>query len=410
MSRSIFNPITKSLLLLWVSHLFMDFFTGIWPIYKTLANVDIAKAGLIAGISGFLGEILQIVFGYFSDKGHRKKVLIFGLMLSSAILWITFVTHIFNSFLLLLLLMVGSGSFHPAAAGMAGSLSKEKKGGVILFFASGGAIGLGISQLAFTKLVDIFDGHALIIFIPLILVIGALFSHNFQSQIFAKPSLTLRGFLQPIMHCRKALFLLYLSQIATQGLVLAFTFLLPDLLRARECDLWLCMGGGHLSFVLSSALTMVPAGFLCDRYGQKSVMLVVVTASIFLFYLFLMQPPSTLGSTIFLLAALGAVLGIMNPIIVSWGNKLVPESPSTVSAILMGFAWCFSNLGPTCAGFISKAYTENVYVNAMATMGILLVLIFFLILFVPQAEKEAPAQSHETLSKSTLPALEQDIS
>jgi hypothetical protein len=52
----------------------LDFFTGIWPIYKTIAGIDLAQAGLITGISGFFGEFLQPFFGYFSDRGLRKKV------------------------------------------------------------------------------------------------------------------------------------------------------------------------------------------------------------------------------------------------------------------------------------------------------------------------------------------------
>src|ERR1700722_12556863 len=199
------NSLTKSLWLLWLSHLFMDFFTGIWPIYKTLANIDIAQAGLIAGVSGFCGEIFQVLFGYFSDRGHRKRVLLLGLVLSSSILWITLVQGISGSFLLMLLLMLGSGSFHPAAMGMTGNLAGEKKGSAILFFASGGAIGLGISQLAFTKLREIFQGHALIIFVPLVILLVILAFHRFPQQTFAQPSLSLRGFFAPIMHCRKPL-------------------------------------------------------------------------------------------------------------------------------------------------------------------------------------------------------------
>lgn len=362
----------------------MDFFTGIWPIYKTLANIDIAQAGLIAGVSGFCGEIFQVLFGYFSDRGHRKRVLLLGLVLSSSILWITLVQGISGSFLLMLLLMLGSGSFHPAAMGMTGNLAGEKKGSAILFFASGGALGLGISQLAFTKLREIFQGHALIIFVPLIILLVILAFHRFPQQTFAQPSLSLRGFFQPIMHCRKPLFLLYLSQVAVQGLVLAFMFLLPDILASRKCDSWLCMGGGHLCFVLGSALTMIPAGKLCDRYGQKKVLLSVVSCALLLFYVFLTHPGLSLGHSALLLSGLGAFLGIINPIIVSWGNRLVPESPSTVSALLMGFAWCFSNLGPAFAGFLSKFYVEEPYLNAIASLGGLLFLILFFVVLMPR--------------------------
>ncbi len=382
---------SRSLWLLWLSHLFMDFFTGIWPIYKTLANIDIAKAGLIAGISGFIGEIFQLFFGYLSDHGYRKKVLILGLILASSIMWITFVDGILASFFVLLLLMLGSGSFHPAAVGMTGNLAGEKRASAILFYASGGALGLGISQLVFTKFREIFGGHAIIVLLPLLVVLFILMWHNFPGQVYARKNLSFRGFFQPIMHCRKALLLLYLSQVAVQGLVLAFTFLLPDILRTRSCHSWFCMGGGHLCFVIGSAFTMIPAGWFCDRYGQKKVLLTVVTLAATLFYIFLTNPPATIGGTILLLGSLGAFLGIINPIIVSWGNRLVPESPSTVSAILMGFAWCFSNLGPVFAGFLSKLYDEEPYLNAISSLGGLLFLIFFFVLFMPRHVPAAAA-------------------
>jgi FSR family fosmidomycin resistance protein-like MFS transporter len=390
------NRVSKSLLLLWVSHFFMDFFTGIWPIYKTIAQIDIAQAGLIAGVSGFLGEILQLFFGYFSDRGHRKRVLLLGLILSSSIIWITFTTHIFSSFFLLLLLMVGSGSFHPAAMGIASNLAGEKKGSTILLFASGGAIGLGVSQLAFTKLRELFAGHAFIVVLPLMAVILWLYFHQFPNQTYSKPA-PLRTFFKPIMHCRKQLFLLYLSQVAVQGLMLSFTFLLPDILRMRSCHGWLCMGGGHLCFIAGAALTMLPAGWLCDRYGQKKVLLGVVSLACVFFFFFLTSPPSTLTGMSFLLVSLGSFLGIINPIIVSWGHRLVPESPSTVSALLMGFAWCFSSLGPACAGLLVKYYQNQPYLSALASLGSLLFLIFFFIALMPRPVSKLKATEPEPL-------------
>lgn len=384
---------TKSLILLWLSHLFVDFFTGIWPIYKTLAHIDIAVAGLIAGITGFLGESFQILFGYFCDKGHRKKVLMLGLCLASSILWITFAQTTFASFWVLLLLMLGSGAFHPAAAGMAGSLSRSSKGRSILFFASGGAIGLGISQLAFTRLTQYFEGHAYIVLIPVCLVLLLLVFHDFPVFKSPQASLSLRGFFQPIMHCKKPLTLLYFSQVCNQAVVMSFTFLLPDLLFARGCHTWLCLGGGHLCFIMGSAATMIPAGYLCDRFGQKSVLTMVLAFAASLFYLFLAKDGLSLPLTGVLLATLGAFLGIVNPIIVSWGNRLVPESPSTVSALLMGFAWCVGNLGPMVTGMIAKCFTDQPYISAMSIMGFCIIATLLLVISIP---KEAPVPVKET--------------
>ena len=401
------NGFKRSLMLLWVSHLFMDFFTGIWPIYKTLAKVDIAQAGLIMGISGFLGEILQIFFGYFSDTGHRKKVLLLGLTLASAIIWITFSKGIHHSFFILLLLMLGSGAYHPAAAGMASSLAGQEKGKVILFFASGGAIGYGVSQLVFTKLMSMYNGHALLLLVPVGIVILGIAFHKFPNiKTSLTPVTSLKGFLQPIMHCKKPLLLLYLSQVFNQAINTSFLFLLPDLLQGRACHSWLCFGGGHMCFILGSALTMIPAGYLCDRYGQKKILLTILTAASALLFLFLTSHDLPFGWTMGLLAILGSFLGIVNPIIISWGNRLVPEHPSTVSAILMGFAWCIGNLGIALAASLSKLFFEHPAAQALLIMAFLVPAALFLILQMPKTESsKQPGEAGGGSAAAAEPAL-----
>ncbi len=372
----------RSLFLLWCSHLLLDFFTGIWPIYKTIAGIDIAKAGLIAGVSGFLGEILQIFFGYFSDRGFRKKVIILGLILASSVLWITFTDQILISFFILLFLMVGSGSYHPAAVGFAGLLS-EKKGRNILLFASGGAFGLGISQLAFTKALDFCGGHALIFLIPVALVVLMVALYPMQEQK-ENQWLPFKDFIKPLFRAKRPLLLLYISQVFNFTLMTAFMFLLPDLMRAKDCHSWLCMGGGHLCFIVGSALVLVPAGYLCDRYGHKPVLLIAIFAALLLLYGFLIQRTHSLEKTVLFLTCLGGFMGTINPIIVSWGNKIVPESPSTVSGLLMGCAWCLANLGSTWAGLIAKVIIVDPIATTLALLGLPLAFGFILILFVPQ--------------------------
>ncbi len=358
----------KSLILLWVSHLFVDFFTGIWPIYKTIAAIDIATAGFIAGITGFMGESLQIFFGHLCDRGHRKKILILGLALTSSIVWITFCEDMISCFFTLLFLTLGSGAFHPAAAGLASSLSRFAKGKTILFFASGGAIGLAISQLVFSSLFTS-TGHILHLLMPLFIVVAILYFYRFPDIRSSRPTQSLRSVFTSNPHLRKPLLLLYTSQVANQAIVMSFTFLLPDVLALRGCHSWFCFGGGHLCFILGAAFALIPAGFLCDRLGHRRVLITVLSSSICLLYLFLFQQTLSSLGAIFLLLTLGAFVGTINPIIISWGNHLVPDSPSTISAFLMGFAWCIGNLGPMLAGFIVKGL-DNGYIPALCIMGL----------------------------------------
>lgn len=372
----------RSLLLLWFSHFIFDFCTGIWPIYKTISQIDITLAGIIAGVSGFIGEGMQLFFGYFSDRGQRKKCMILGLCLASSILFITFTIQPLFCFVLLLLLMTGSASFHPAAAGFAGLLTKDNKGRTILFFASGGAIGLAISQLTFTKLLAYYQGHVLILLLPLALLILLLSCYSFDDSNTER-SFSIREFLRPFIQRRRTLLLLYFTQVANFTLWTAFIFLLPDLMRVKACHSWLCMGGGHLSFILCAALAMVPAGYLCDRYGHRRVLLCTLFLALCLFYTFLVYTSLSFFSTLLLLTLLGSCLGIINPMLVSWGNKLVPESPSTVSALMMGCAWCLGSFGATWAGLLAQSSSDHPILISLFAMGLMLPLCFILILFVP---------------------------
>ncbi len=384
MSLQIRQTLGRSLFLLWSSHLLLDFFTGIWPIYKTIAGIDLAKAGLIAGLSGFFGEILQLCFGYFADRGFRKKVILLGLVLGSSILWITFTDDLWTSFFILLLLMMGSGSYHPAAAGFAGLISSERKGRNILFFTSGGAIGLATSQLVFTKTLDLCGGHALVLLTPVFLLVTMIAFYPMREQNDNR-KLSFKEFIRPLLRAKRPLLLLYVTQVFNYTLITTFLFLLPDLMRSKSCHTWLCMGGGHLCFVLGGAMLMVPAGHLCDKYGHKPVLLMTIFSALLFLYSFLIQPEHSLGKTLLFLTALGGFMATVNPMIVSWGNKLVPESPSTVSGLLMGGAWCVANLGTIGAGFLAKAIAFNPIATTLCLLGLLLAAGFFLILFVPQA-------------------------
>ncbi len=373
---------------MWAGHFTIDFCAGIWPLYKTIMHIDIATAGLIAGISGFVGELTQLFFGYISDRGYRKRVLMLGLLLASAVLCITFVSGALASFALLMLLMLGSGAFHPAAAGLAGMLSREHKSRNILIFACGGSFGLAFSQICFTKATALFHGHAYIFYLPLAVLLALLWRYPFPEQAQNR-ALSIKEFIRPILRSRGPLLLLYFTQVANFTLMQSFIFLLPDLMLAKNCHSWLCMGGGHLCFILGSALMMIPAGVLCDRFGHKTITLSILICAFALYYSFIIHGALSLSATILFLASMGAFMGLVSPILVSWGNKLVPESPSTVSALMMGCAWCLSNLGPLWTGLLTRSMIHEPVITSLFIIGFLLVACFGLIFFMPSVPAKA---------------------
>jgi FSR family fosmidomycin resistance protein-like MFS transporter len=188
--------------------------------------------------------------------------------------------------------------------------------------------------------------------------------------------------------------LLYSTQVLNFTLFTAFIFLLPDLMRSKGCHDWFCMGGGHLCFILGSALIMIPVGYLCDKYSNKTVILFMMSLAIITLYTFLTQAELLHWQTAVFLAFLGGFMGTINPILVSWGNKLVPENPSTVSGLLMGFAWCLSNFGAAWAGLIAKRTAVNPIPTALSILAILLIIGLFLVLFIPRM-RELPTLTTE---------------
>jgi MFS transporter, FSR family, fosmidomycin resistance protein len=365
----------------------VDFFTGIWSIYKTIHHIDIAKAGLIAGVAGCAGEILQPFFGHLCDCGYRKKIILIGLGFSSFILFIPLSANLFFSFVILLFLNLGSSAFHPAASGMVPTLVSANKARTLLFFNSGGAAGFGFSQIIFCSLFYAFkEFFSLFIIIPLACILFLIF-HRFPDQNLNLSPFNFKHQLKLSLQHRKALIFLYFSQVSYQGMRSTFLFFFPEILRARCSSLWLWQGGGFLFFVLGSLFSMIPAGHLCDKYGPKKTLLIAAGGAILLFYSLIFAKDLSIVSCLILLTCLGALFGIINPLTVAWGHILIPESPSTVSGFLMGMAWCIGNLGPVLAGSLHNHFEQNSDRLLLIILGALLVFVFFLLLAAPAPKK-----------------------
>lgn len=372
----------RTFFLLLICHVFVDFYLGIWPMYKTIAQIDIAEAGFIAGLAGFVGELLQLGFGYLSDRGHRKRILLFGIIMASSITWITFISHSFLIFGIMLMLMIGSGSFHPAAVGTVGSLTTGFKGRLILLFTAFGAIGMAVSQVVFTNLINS-TGHMMWLLVPVGFLLFVILTHRFP-EMGSQSNLNFKDFFGQIAPHRKHLFLLYFAQVTSYAVNLTFIFMLPDILRMKGSHPWLLIGGGHMSVVCGSIISMIIVGLLCHKWPYKPILISALIASCISLSAFLFFPITSLIPSSLLLISIGGFLCVINPMIVSWGNHIVPGSPSTISALLMGFAWCFSNLGPILGGILANSFTKTPFIYSMGVISILLVLSLFLVIFIPQ--------------------------
>lgn len=383
----------------WFAHFVVDLLVGIWPAYKTLAGLDLAKAGLIIGVSGFLGDGSQLFFGFLGDKGYRKRLLILGVILVICSGFFVFTTNYLLLFFLVLLTYFGSGLFHPAAVGIAQTLIPGRKGFTMTLFASGGYVGLALAQLLFASLYRITPIAStlliLFVFIALLMTRSGL---NIRPQEKSKIKFSVKKFFEPFQIKKKEITLLYFSQLAQQTISYAFIFFLPDILLLQNQTPWICYGGGHCFYIMGAGIMLIPAGILSDRFGQKRILLFSVFASCILFYLFLFHVVTLAWFVPLFLFIFGSCMGVYNPIGVALGNKLLPTHVSSMSALLMGCVWCISHIvGAAGGGLLTKCFEEGAPIKAMLLLGLLFPLSFALALFLPSKEKVQEATFSHTI-------------
>lgn len=382
----------RTLIFLALAHFLVDFMIGIWAIYKTLAHLDLFLAGLISGVGAFIGEGMQIFFGPLSDRGWRKHLICLGLFVAGASVFLAYFTHYWMLLLLYVATCLGSGAFHPSAVSLAGLLKPQSKALMITIFAAGGSFGLAFSQMIFTHIHTTLNGNTGLLIAPTILLTLTLIFYGLKgTQKFAPVRSSHEINLKALfgMFKKRNLRLLYIAQICNQTIFWGTVFFLPDALLCKGYDTWLCHGGGHLFLILGGAFMMIPSGYLADRFSPKLVLIVSTLFAMLTFYLFLLFPAMHNFAFLGTIFILGAFLATINPVIIAYGNMLAPDRPGTVSAFLMGLAWCISEgLGQSGGGLITKFFDDHAPIYALGILGIFYVFGLWATLLLPNQTKE----------------------
>jgi MFS transporter, FSR family, fosmidomycin resistance protein len=332
-----------------VGHLAVDLCAAIWPVYKTVAGLDLAKAGLIATTGSLIGNGLQPVFGVLADRGWRKALMVSGLLFAGAVTWAPYAQSYWLLFVLVLLTSLGSAAFHPAGTGAAGSLSQRRTGVMVAAFLTAGYLGFGVSQLVFTATYRANRGATAALFlVPLLTSLAV------ARMLPATPGTgqSLGEWKQALISEIRPLRILFLVQVFASAMNLGLVFLLPDLFLSRGAPTWASQGGGHAALVLGGALALLPAGHAADRFGARRVLVATNLVAGALLVWLVLEPGFSLVE-LALVAGFGAFNGANNVVLVAEGNRLFPGQGSAASALLMGFPWCFASVAPVIVGILA---------------------------------------------------------
>ncbi|MBU3917129.1 MFS transporter [bacterium] len=378
---------TTVLLVLWLGHFAVDSFTGIWPIYKTLAGLDLVKAGLIATVGGFAGNSLQIVFGLLGDRGWNRFLLCFGVLAAGLMVLVPYIdtSNYFLMGVLVLITYIGSSAFHPSGTGTASILSEGKTGKLTALFLTGGYVGYAFSQLIFTKIYRITQGQTAGIMLMSISV--ALLLFYFVPPVI-RQSTGRTNFIMDSKGLRRPLTYLYVVMVCTAGVNMLMVFLLPDLLHAKQTPEWMVFGGGHMVMVMGGCTILLPVGLLADKYGPRQIMIGGLIA------LFVLLPVTALyggeNSVIMLslLFLLGASSSTCAAVGLAYGNRLMPKHSRTVSGLLMGSAWCVAGVSTFIGGWLADPSYGGTPQRAILWMITVVVAALFFAYLLPRTKKK----------------------
>jgi FSR family fosmidomycin resistance protein-like MFS transporter len=366
-----------SIVLICLGHFVIDFMNGIWPVYKAMANMDLALAGLVMGIGVFFGEILELFSGILNDRGHGRKLILLSFSITSAAVFYPYVNCTLGYLALFMITYSASGLFHPVGGSLMSSISPKNRGLMVTLFAVSGTFGLAISQISYMYVCKFFSGHTEYLAIPAVLLFVA--AHCFFDSKYSTPqntnkehaSRSMKGFFILLKH--QGIRTLYLMMVFNQLLLWAFIFLLPNILKERQYVDWISFGLGHFFFAIGAVVMMIPGGYLSDKYSEKKVIFVATVLSLVFLNCFIFLPQLSSDVLLGLLFSFGSTIFLIHPVAIAQGVRLLPQASGMISALMMGMVWVIAeSLGPFISGVVAHLFAEGAATSALLFTSIFL--------------------------------------
>jgi FSR family fosmidomycin resistance protein-like MFS transporter len=355
-------------------HLFNGVIAVILPLITTSLGLSLAQAGALASARTLMAGAASFPSGFFADLASRRNLLL-GFCLGMIGLGCLGLSAAW-SFPVLLMSMAlsgaGGGGFHPQSLAILSAAYREKRAFALGVHDSSANLGEVIGPLALGLLITFVDWRTAL-------------------QIWAIPGITL-GFLYALLGAengaaapkrrdyRRALWEDVLKNKTVFSLVAVSTFramgqtalsaFLP-LYLSLHLNLSAGAAGAYMSLLYFFA-GVAPAfvGWIADRFGHKNLIAAFSASSVFV----IVAIPS-LGAGPLLpiaLAALGALLWALRPVIVTAAMEAAPQNlAGSIVAVIYGANMGVSFLAPLMAGLIADVYGLSAALLSIAAFPLL---------------------------------------
>jgi len=385
-----------------IAHVMVDFMgMSVWPVYKTLAGLDVATAGWIATVIAMSGTALQPLFGSIADRFGPRRVILLGALLTSFAMFLGPLADYqealdralptafgLSGFYLVVFIILAAGRlgqdmFHPAGAGLAGSFSARRGTMFLAVFIAVGSIGFGLSQIGFRTAYAYFGHHTEVLLIPAAILWIVVFVNCRPMEALNSRRISVIASLRALRPVAGPILALFVILAISSGVMSGLFFLMPEFASEKGYPAWLGQGGAFGLIIFGATIFMVPMGHLADRIGRRRTLIAMTILSVVSYHAIVRL---TLPVPVFMLLCIagGAFLGTVNPLGVAAGQRIAPrENVSIVSAILMGWAWCLGGTVPSIAGELYK-YLGNNAAQTLMLIGLANVVMVFAAFLLPK--------------------------
>jgi MFS family permease len=368
-----------------VEHLFNAVIAVILPLITTSLGLSLAQAGALASARTLMAGVASFPSGLFADLASRRNLLL-GLCLGMLGLGCLGLSVAWSFPVLLIFMAVGGaggGGFHPQSLAILSATYREKRAFALGVHDSSANLGEVIGPLALGLLIVFVDWRtALQIWAIPGLAIGLLYALLGAEDGVAAPQRRdyRRALWEDVLKNKTVFSLVAVSTLRAMGQTSLSAFL--PLYLSLHLNLSAGAAGAYMSllyFFAGAAPAFV--GWIADRFGRKNLIVVFSIASVIV-----IAAIPYLGSGLLLpvaLAALGALLWALRPVIVTAAMEAAPQNlTGSIVAVIYGANMGVSFLAPLMAGLIADVYGLPTALLSIAAFP-LLAAVLMILLFKP---------------------------
>ena len=386
--------------LLSTTHFVLDSYSSfifpLLPLLATKLSLTPAQVGLLTPTLMVTSSLLQPAYGLISDRYLKREMAIFGPLIAAIFLsCLGMATSLPMLMALVICGGIGIGAFHPQGAAIvaraaANNSDGKHQGLVMSVFSSTGTVGYALGPLIIAAVIANFglekSWYTMFWGIAIAAVMWV-YCPALPERKVEVGSASLRDALLAVW---QPLTLLYFAVVLRSAVSVSVQTFLPFALQD--------------SGLSTTAISSVLAGFLffggiggffgggmADRWGARRISLIsLLIATPILLMAFAATGP--LSYALMMLG--GTALNLPIPVSVVMAQRLVPGGASTVSALMMGFAWGAGALLAPLTGWLGTRYG---FFHALWLMSLLPLGSALLLWFYPADKKRVRATVAEEI-------------